>query len=173
MAMNSRRRLFLCIALAATAVVYRQVIWTYFFADDFGHMLEVINVSTARFLFAPFAGHLYLVRNLVLMAMFHLFGTWTTPYFAIVLGTHLLNVWLLFRVIRCLSGSDLLACFGATLWGTTPAHVGTLGWYSVYGQVLSATVTLVVLDQLARRVEHDEPLTPRSAVGWAVLLLLG
>src|SRR5262249_62288224 len=83
------------------------------------------------------------------------------PYFWIVLLTHLLNVWLLFRVLRNVTGSLALGCFGATLWGTSPAQVGTLGWYSVYGQVLVATVLLVVLGGVtARAAARAAPAPP-------------
>src|SRR5262249_60116961 len=95
------------------------------------------------------------------------------PYFWIVLLTHLLNVWLLFRVLRNVTGSLALGCFGATLWGTSPAQVGTLSWYSVYGQVLVATVLLVVLGGVTARARTGAAPSRRGAALWYALLLPG
>jgi len=152
------------VSLAATAWVYRPLLGVYFFSDDFYHLAQVADWRRMAFIFAPFAGHNYVARNLVFVGMWKAFGMHTEPWYAIVLATHLLNVWLLFGVLCALTGSVALACYGATLWGTSPLAAGALGWYSVYGQVLVATVLLVVL-----------ALAARGAGAWVswVLLLVG
>src|SRR5262249_8333791 len=58
------------------------------------------------------------------------------------------------------------------LWGTSPAHEGTLGWYSVYGQVLVATAFLVRLEGVTRRARPRDGPSARAAGAWYVLLLL-
>src|SRR5215475_3999882 len=109
-----------------TAWVYHPVTRTYFYADDFVCFLSILNDGFLRFVLRPFGGHNLLVRNLAFYGSYQLFGVQPEPYFWIVLLTHLLNVWLLFRVLENVTGSLALACFGATLWGTSPAQVGTL-----------------------------------------------
>src|SRR5262249_17981647 len=146
---------------------------TYFFADDFNCLLSILNDGFLRFVLRPFAGHNLLVRNLAFYASYQLFGMRAELYFWTVLLTHLLNVWLLFRVLRNMSAGLALACFGAALWGTSPAHVGTLGWYSVYGQVLVATVLLVVLGGVTARARTGAAPSRRSAAVWYALLLAG
>ena len=156
-----------------TAWVYHPVTRTYFFADDFVCFLSILNDGFLRFVLRPFGGHNLLVRNLAFYGSYQLFGMQPEPYFWIVLLTHLLNVGLLFRVLRNVTGSLALACFGATLWGTSPAQVGTLGWYSVYGQVLVATVLLVVLGGVTARARTGAAPSLRSAAAWYGLLLVG
>ena len=56
----------------------------------------------------------------------------------------------------------------AALWGIAPANAGTLGWYSVYGQVLAATLLLIVLVQLAGHARAG-PVRGRTAALWALL----
>ena len=68
------------------------------------------------------AGHVLLARNLVMCVHYGLFRLDASGYFAVVLATHLLNVWLLFLVIRRLTGRRDAACIGATLWGASPLH---------------------------------------------------
>ena len=154
--------------LVLTAVVFFPLTHNYFFGDDFVHLYEIAQWPLGHFVFTPFAGHVLVVPNLVFWTLAKLVGPHPRPYFWLCLLTHLVNVGLLYRVIRMALGSDLLACFGATLWGACPAHEGTLGWYSVYGQVLATTFVLgALLDGIA-----PGALSTRRALGWMVLLLL-
>ena len=72
-------------------------------------MASIVNDGFLRFVLRPWAGHNYLARNLVFYTSWHVFGLHAAPYFLIVLLTHLVNVWLLFRVIRTLTSSAMLA----------------------------------------------------------------
>jgi hypothetical protein len=88
-----------------------------------------------------------------------------------VLLTHLLNVALLFRLVHRLSNSAHAASLAAALWGVCPVHAGTLGWYSVYGQVLATTFLLILLNHAAPVATENRRL-PRSAlITWPALLL--
>jgi hypothetical protein len=155
------------------AWVYHPITHAYFFADDFNCLLSIVNDGFLRFVLRPFGGHNLLVRNLVFYGSYQLFGLHAELYFWTVLLTHLVNVWLLFRVLRRLTASLALACLGAALWGTSPVHVDTLGWYSVFGQVLVATILLVVLDRVTRHASTGTVPSAREAGVWYVLLLLG
>jgi hypothetical protein len=159
------------VPLAFTAVVYFPLIHNYFYLDDFFELYRVVNEPLAPFLLKPMSGHLYVVRNAVLALCYHAFGMDPRGYFALVLATHLFNVWLLFKVIRTLTGSAGLACLGSTLWGSTPVQEGTLGWYAVYGHVLATTALLLLLADLGRlSVRGRAPSWGRLALWYAVLL---
>jgi hypothetical protein len=161
------------VSLVLTAWVYYPITRVFFFADDFYHLGCIANESHLVWLLAPFGGHNLVLRNLAFLGSWELFGFHSEPWYWTVLLTHLLNVWLLFGVLSALTSSVLLACFGATLWGICPLDAGTIGFYSVYGQAMVATILLVVLDQLARLAATGERLPPRWACLWYVLLLLG
>ena len=154
-------------------MVYWPLPGSWFWADDFVCMLSIVNDGFLRFVLRPFGGHNLLVRNLVFYGFWQLFGLHAGPYFWAMLLTHLLNVWLLFRVLRSLTASAMLACVGATLWGTSPIAAGVLAWYAVFGHALVATFLLVVLDRLVALARSGAPVPTGTAWGWYLLLLLG
>jgi len=161
------------VPLALTAWIYHPVLRVGFFADDLACLASIESDGIFRFLLCPFGGHNLLVRNAAFVATWEVFGLRPDLFFWTVLLTHLLNVWLLFRLLRTLTGSAMLACFGATIWGTSPLAIGTLGWYSVYGQSLAATILLIVLDQLARLSVGGGSVSSARAWLWYGLLLAG
>lgn len=175
MRIDPRLRVALLAALAVgmSAVVYRRLLGVYFFADDFVCLFNILNRSFLRFVAEPFGGHLLFVRNVVFWVSHLLFGFDPRPYYGVVLLTHLLNVWLFFRVTRRLTDSAVLACLGAVMWGTSPLCLGTLGWYSVYGQVLVGTIVLFLLDRVTSRADQPAPIPARVALGWYLLLIAG
>ena len=111
------------------AAVYHPLLSVYFFADDFVCLFDIVNKGFLRFFVQPFGGHLLFVRNAVFYVSYLAFGFRAGPYYAVALATHLLNVWLFFRVARRFTGSAVVASFGAALWGTSPLCLGTLAWY--------------------------------------------
>jgi hypothetical protein len=164
----------LLIPLALSAWVYYPIVRINFFADEFVHFAAIESDGILDFLLAPFGGHNYLVRNLFFVTAWKLFGLHAPRYYATALLTHLLNVALLFGVLRLVTASAALACFGAALWGTSPLCLGTIGWFSVYGQMLVATILLFVLGAIVRAaVTTGEPPSARTAWLWYGLLLAG
>ena len=161
------------VPLVLTAWVYYPITGVFFFADDFYHLGVLTNESNLAWVLAPFGGHNYVLRNLVFLGSWQLFGFHSEPWYWTVFLTHLLNVWLLFGVLSALTTSVSLACFGATLWGICPLAVGTIGWYSVYGHAMATTILLVVLDRLARLAATGDRLPARTACLWYALLLAG
>ncbi len=164
---------FLALPLACTALVYWSLVRNYFFEDDFLHLYRIANTGPLEFFLTPHGGHILVVRNLIFYAFYSAFGLNPVPYFVSVLGTHLVNVYLLFRLIQHLTGSPRLACVGATLWGMSPVSEEALGWYSVYGHVLAATIMLWVLGGLVRAVNAREMIPRRRLLSWYLLLLAG
>lgn len=153
----------------AAAVAWWPITATYFHQDDFLNLYELINWPTGEFLARMRGGHLLLTRNLFLLAHHSLFGLRSELYMGAVWVTHLLNVALLYRLVRRMTASRALACFGATLWGVAAVNEGTLNWYSVYGQVLALTAVLLVLLGLLQHEATGERRWP-SLLVWSALL---
>ena len=165
-------RLLALVAVAFAAAVYLPITRNFFYAEDFFTLYRLVNGGFLRFVLEPEAGHVYVVRNGLVYLFDALFGPRPLAIFAAVLATHLLNVALVFAIVRRLTGSVRLACFGATLWGTSPVQEGALGWYAVYGQVVATAIVLAVLRDLVHRAEDAHDVRPRSVWAWCGLLLL-
>ncbi|HJQ84541.1 MAG TPA: hypothetical protein VKA21_10720 [Candidatus Binatia bacterium] len=157
--------------LVVTALVYWPILGNYFHADDFVNLFHIEVLPVGQYLTEEHGGHMLVVRNLVFLLARRLFGSDPRPYFGMVLVTHLVNVGLLFAVVRRLTGRAGLAAAVAALWGTAPVNERTLGWYAVYGQVLAATLLLLVLADLARVVRDRGTVSGPRAVGWSALLV--
>jgi hypothetical protein len=161
------------VSLALSAWVYFPITRVYFYADDWIHLLAIANDGPLAFILLPFGGHPLLASNLVFAICYELFGLHSEPYYWLALLSHLLNVSLLFATLYPLTRSAPLACFGAALWGTSPLAVSTIGWFSVYGQVMVAALLLVVLAQVTRSAATGASPTARAAGLWYALLVLG
>ena len=161
------------IAVALSALVYGPILKNYFFDDDFLHLYNLANNGVVRFLFTPHGGHVLVLRNLIFYASYRVFGLAPLGYFVVVLLTHLANVYLLFLVIRHVTGNAPLASVGAALWGVLPANEGSLGWYSVYGHVLVTAIGLWLLYDLLQVAELRRSVSHLRLVVWCVLLLAG
>jgi len=166
------RAVFPLLAVGATAVVYLPVTRSYFFSDDFIDLLQIVERGRA-FIYTMWGGHLLLLRNLIFYVSERSWGFDAQPYYRTLFVTHLLNVWLLFRVIHAFTGDRPLASLGATLWGTSPLCIGTIGWYAVYGHVLATSILLVVLAGVGPVAVRGGGVRPRTALVWCALLLLG
>jgi hypothetical protein len=157
-------------ALAAVAASW-PILGIYFFGDDFEHLFDFANFGLLDSIVLPHSGHMYLVRNAIFYALFRLFGMWPTGFFAVALAVHVINVLLLFALVRRLTGNSRLACVGAVLFGVSPANPGTLGWVSVHGHALAATFTLAALLLLVPREADVAPPTVGAAAGAAGCVL--
>jgi len=165
--------LSLLVPLAAALALWWPLVDNYFYNDDFVHLFDVVTLGLPRLLTQIWGGHLYVVRNAVFAGMYAVFGPEPRPWFYSVLLTHLLNVLLLHRLVLRLTGDRLLACLGATLWGTAPVLEGALGWYAVYGQVLLTAIVLGVVSSLAVAATSGRPTSLRRGLAWAGLLAAG
>jgi len=162
----------LLLPLALSAFTLRTVTANYFDLDDFPNLFQIVDDHPFAYLLTPYLGHALVARNAVFYLMFQLFATDAAAYFWSALLTHLLNVCLAFLVVRELTGNPRLAAFGATLWGTSPLHEGSLGWYSAYGHLLVATSLLIILLQAARARTRGQRVTHRQVVWWYGLALV-
>jgi hypothetical protein len=160
----------LAVPLALSAALWWPILGNYFHADDFLNLYQIATRGFLEYVTQIHGGHVLLVRNAVFWAMVRAFGPDPRPFFVVVLATHLLNVALLFVVVRRLTASALLACLAAAAWGTSPLNTGALGWYAVYGHVLAATLLVAALADVAR-VRPGVRVTAGRALGWGLLLL--
>jgi hypothetical protein len=169
---KAARILLAFVPVAFAALVYHPIADNYFYADDFPNLFLIEDAPVWEYLLKPHGGHILFTRNFVFWTTAKLFGPAPASFFWPVLLTHLLNTWLLFRVIERFTASPLAACFGATLWATSPVHQETLGWYSVFGHVLVGTVLLVILHRAARIAAGEKSLTWPLSFVWLLLALL-
>jgi hypothetical protein len=160
---------WLLIPCALSLFIYYPITGNYFFGDDLYNLYQIVNADLFTYLVTP-GGHLLSTRNALFYLCYQLFGADPRGYFWLVLATHLVNVALLFAIIRSLTGSALLASFGAALWGASPAHEATLGWYSVYGQVVAAACVLWPLAEIGR-LSDGRVLGHWAVIRWCLLLL--
>lgn len=166
------RKLLLLAAVGFSAFVYYPITRNYFYADDFLYLFQINNVPLLEFLLTPNGGHAQFARNLLFYLSYRSFGLDPHGYMWLALLTHLINVALLFRLILYFTGSARLACFGGMLWGTSPLSDQTLGWYSVYGQVVVATLILLVLVRAARAAETGRPIGRAEPYLWYLALVV-
>jgi hypothetical protein len=159
--------------LGLAAVTFWPILGNYFHADDFVDFFHVAAFPLGQYVMEEHGGHMYVVRNLVFALAWSTFGNDPRPYFALVLVTHVVNVALLFVVVRRLTGRAALASVVAALWGTAPVNERALGWFAVYGHVLAATMMLAVLADLARFVRDGAQVTAGRSALWAVALVVG
>jgi hypothetical protein len=160
---------WIAIPLGLAALVYYPITRNYFFAGDFHNFYLFLNHGLVEFVVAPHGGHLLITRNAIWWLLYQLFGLRAEVYFATVLVTHLIAVGLLFSAARRLTGSARAACVVASLWGSAPVQQGTLGWYSVYGQVLVTALLAWMVFDLSRIDARG--VRPRMMVRWGVLLV--
>ena len=170
---NGWRAFLALMPIVLSGMVYGPILQNYFIYDDFLHLYNLANNGLIQFLLTPHGGHLLVLRNLIFYACYRLFGLAPLGYFVLVLLTHLANVCLLFLVIRRLTGNPFLASGGAALWGVLPANEASLGWYSVYGNVLVTTIALWLLYDLVRLAETRRPVSGLRLATWCLLLLAG
>lgn len=169
---RTTRHLVWLLPVGVTAIVYHSVTRNFFWADDFYDLWYLTNYGTGRFLILPHAGHSHVTRNAVTILCYALFGTHAAPYLAVVFLTHLLNVYLLFRVIHELTDSARVAAVVAGMWGIAPVQEETVGWFAVYGQVIVATCALWVLHGLAR-IRAGHPSSRRAPWLWGAAMIIG
>ena len=167
----TQNRAYLFYALLCAAALQSTVLGHFFRGDDFQHLYEIVDFGYLRFAFTTHGGHLLFTSNSVFYLMHLLFGLEATAYYGLALLSHLLNVFLLYRIVEISSSRSELALAASLLWGMSALNQGSLGWYSAYGHVLVAVFLLwIVYDMTRIRCEGVE-LRGVTLLRWYVLLL--
>lgn len=163
------RAWWMAVPLVFSAVVTLPITGNFFFGDDLLNLYAIVNRPLGQTLLAPYGGHELFVRNGLMALQYALFGPAPAAYYWTAVLTHLGNVVLLAVLIRDLTRSERLACFGAALWGTSPVILGTIGWYATFGHALATTALLIVLIRIVR-LRRRGTVSAAELAGWAVLL---
>lgn len=161
---------WLALPVAIAGAVWWPITRNYFYGDDLLSVYDVVNKPAGELLLLPYGGHLYVVRNALYLLLYRLFGPTPEAYYAVALLAQLVNVGLLCTLIRGLTDSELLACFGGLLWGTAPVAESTIGWYSVLGHALATLLLLLVLNGIVRAGRRGA-VSNRELVLWGLLVL--
>ncbi|MGD0020843.1 MAG: hypothetical protein ABSC54_00925 [Smithellaceae bacterium] len=165
-------RLMLVLSLAAVLIVNFQLLFRFFYGDDFLHFYQISNWSPLAFIFYPFGGHLFIFRNLIFYCMFKLFGLNSVVYFSTVLLTHLGSAYILYKIIHLLTDKPSLAAVGMMIWGICPVNYATLAWYSAYGQILVGFFFLLFLYDLLRIEKGKILFSMKIVIRWSIYFLL-
>jgi hypothetical protein len=162
----------LVFSLAAVLVVNFQLLFTFFFADDFLWFYQISNWNPLEFIFLSIGGHLFIFRNLILYCMFKLFGLNSVVYFLTVLLTHLGSAYILYKIIYLLTNKPQIAAVGMMIWGICPVNYATLAWYSAYGQILVGFFFLLFLYDLLRMEKGKILFSMKIVIRWSIYLFL-
>jgi hypothetical protein len=168
---RARALLLLVLALAGAAIVHWPALHSDFRHDDWLTFYQAANLRPIDFVLLPHAGHLMMTRNAIHLAFFELFDLDPFPYFVAALATHLVNVALLFLLVRRLTASAGIAAFAAALWGMAPVQQASVNWVALYGNVLVATFTLWPLVEIAQLAAQKRPPSALAFVRWGILLM--
>jgi len=147
--------IFMLFSVVTVGIVQSNVLFSFFFSDDFLHLYQICNWPALEFIFSSHGGHLYITRNLIFLVMYKLFGMNATYYFIVVLMTHLISTSILFILIKYITKNSLIAVACSTIWGISPVNYFTLHWYSAFGHVLIGPFYLLFLYDLFR-IKNDE-----------------
>ncbi|MDX2169023.1 MAG: hypothetical protein SF182_18290 [Deltaproteobacteria bacterium] len=168
--MKGRTAALAALAVLLAAAAYAPILRNGYFTDDFVQLYRSRTAPLAEFLLTPYGGHILFAQNAILVGIQTVAGAPAPPrlLFAAMLVLHLTVVLSLFHLVRRWTMSAPLACAVAAWWGTLPVLNGTLGWYSVLGQVV---VTLCVLAILAS-ASTDRPWNRMRRALWVAAALL-
>jgi hypothetical protein len=120
--------------LLGIGLTFRAGLSYFFVQDDFGFLSRLAQVRTPAQWLALFLrnDHFYrpVARVLLLGIPFELFQTSAVGYHVFNLGLHLVNILLVYRLLRALGVAPLSATLGAGVYGFYPAHLTPLVWIS-------------------------------------------
>jgi hypothetical protein len=166
------QQLMLVVSLTVITLLNYHLLFTFFHEDDFYHLYQIANGKPLEFIFYPIGGHLYIFRNVIFYCMFKLVGLKPIAFFSIALVTHLLNAFILYKIIQLLTGKTLLASVGTMMWGVSPINYSTIGWYSAYGHLLVVLFFLLFLYDLLKYEKDNKTYSMSIAIRWTIYLLL-
>jgi hypothetical protein len=166
------QQLMLFVSLAVILIVNFQLLFTFFYADDFLHFYQIANWKPHEFIFSSHGGHLYIFRNLIFYWMFKLFGLNAIPFFSIVLMTHLASAYILYEILHLTTNKPLLAAVGTMTWGICPINYATMAWYSAYGHILVGFFFLLFLYDLLKIEKGKTIFSLSITIRWSIYLLL-
>src|SRR5271166_5207377 len=165
------------VVCAITALVYIATLSFGFVYDDVPQILKNPAVHEWRFVRQYFTSHVWAaiypntsgnyyrpVFLLWLRLNYALFGTDAVGWHITSLACHVLATWLVFRVVRQLSGDRTTAFLAALIFGVHPAHIENVAWIS---GVTDSLMACFVLGSLSAFLGFRRS----GGTGWAALAL--
>src|SRR5260221_3035942 len=157
-------------AVTIAAVVQSAVFQHELRGDDYLHLFAAVHHGWKEVL-TPYAGHVIPIHKVAYALLWRAFGVWSAPYFALAFVTHLLCVFLLYRLVLRLSGSPIWSAFWATAWGTSLVCASTMNMFACYGGVLCTAPALWVAEDVLHASDDGElPSAGRIAIWTAAVL---
>src|SRR5262249_54100602 len=151
-------RLLLPTVLGVTVLVQGSAVRGGFQLDDFFHLFEGRALDPGTFLLRQESGHFIPLQKAASLALYELFGLHVVCFLLLVVATDVLNVALLYALVRRLTRTVPSAVTAAALWGWAPIHWQTIQWFSAYQFILAGTLTLALLLEIARGVAPGDRL---------------
>jgi hypothetical protein len=170
---RAARILLPLLAVSSAAIAQEPALGRFFRTDDFVHLYEIVEHGWLQSALTTNGGHLSITSNTAFYLCHALFGLNAGMFFAVAWLTHLLNVYLLYRVVEISTDRQVLAFIPALLWGVSGLAQEPLGWFAVYGHVLLATWILWFLAEVAEVSRGRRELGAWTLARWVLLLLLG
>jgi hypothetical protein len=122
----NNKRLMLVISITVVLIANIQVLFSFFWGDDFLHFYQIANWNPFEFIFLPFGNQFFPFRQLIYYGLFKIFGLNSLVYFSIVLLTHACSAYLLYKIILLLTDRPSLAGAGSMMWGIYPGNYSSL-----------------------------------------------
>jgi Flp pilus assembly protein TadD len=164
------------ILLGLPALIYLPSLANDFVWDDHGIIGSHAWVQELRhipFLFSPEYWNQYFpgikgqyrpLRSITLSLQYAVWGLNPVPYHAFNVLFHLLNVWLVHRLLLRLTGRRGVSWVGALLFGLHPMHTEVVAWIKNRTEIMALMFSLLSLEGYLRA---QEALGRRRRAGWA------
>lgn len=136
---------FLFLTIFLSWFLYRDSFSAYFFQDDWFtiKISQAQNISEFLSFFIPRTDVIY-YRPLGMQVPFfilqNLFGVNALPFHLLTLITHMINIFLVFYLIRLLSNNIFVSLLSSFLYGTSLTHYIPFFWSATYSFVLGPTL---------------------------------
>ncbi|PKN89106.1 MAG: hypothetical protein CVU51_01860 [Deltaproteobacteria bacterium HGW-Deltaproteobacteria-1] len=166
------QQLILIVALAVVLTVNYQLLFTFFWRDDFLHFYQIANWNPLEFIFLPYGNQFFPFRQLIYYCLFKLFGVNSVVYFSIVLLTHVGSTYILYKIIHLLTGKPLLAAAGTMIWAIHPGNYASLAYFPAYGQNLTGFLFLLFLYDLIRIEKDKISLSTITTIRWSIYIII-
>jgi hypothetical protein len=186
---------YLILAALATAT-FANTLGGYFVCDDLlhlGYLWRAFN-GEGGLLLAPFYSpwlkdtsfyNFYRPLTEISFALdYLLYGVRAVGYHLTSLGWHVLNVWLLFLLVKTLTDSSIfyisgsrertnIAFFSAAIWSVYPTHSEAVGWIAARSDLLATAFYLTTMILFIRRLDVHRGSPPSWTKLWALPMVLG
>jgi protein O-mannosyl-transferase len=140
------------VVIVFTALLYLRSIFNDFASwDDDSYILnnpylKDFTINGIRNIFSEFYfGNYHPLTSLVYLFEYNFFGLNPLPYHLLNVLLHLMNVWLVFKLVEKLSGKNITAIIVAVLFAVHPMHVESVAWVSELKDVLYTLFFLLAL----------------------------